>query len=582
MTALANASLASSSPANATPTRYSGLGSCKRVAGLHVVNLKGSYYEMGHQHGSLLADEILQGPLPYYQTYIKKILRTGGFRAAAPVVATLLRRLVGGQVAKALPDYATESLRGLADGSGISYRDIIDGCVMPDSLVWAASRNIQIKGVDPAVKHRLALGIGCSSALAWGEATLDGKLLHGRNFDYHGVESWPKTAGVIFHEPDDGQPYVAVSAAGILMGGVTAMNQAGLTLTVHQHMFTGTTTLGGTPIGLVGDLIMRKAESLDDAERILAEHKPIGCWTYVISDGKTREVLCHEESPTRQVNLRFGRGAENHFSYANIYLDPTLGTTERNLYGSYWRANLGRQQRLTTRLEQGAGSLDANGIASILADTGDSHCRLHKSIAMLMTVGSVVFSPEDGVLWVATGEAPVSHNVYEPFSLHTRDHAPELGCLDGGVPKDPASVRAFEAYRKAYLAYFDHDDVGSARSLINESCSQQPDQPLYHHLAGLLAMQDGDAEAAGQGLDRSVQLGHPDPERVAAAHLWRGRSADLRGLRDQATADYRTVLGLVADPEVTRAARLGLRQRYNKAHAQRICVDFAYADVMTP
>lgn len=571
-----------SQPSSSSEVKRSGLGTSRRVSGLHVVNLKGSYYEMGHQHGSLLAKEILEGPLPYYQTYIRKILKTGGLGAAAPLVATLLRRLVGGQVAKALPDFATEALRGLADGSGIPYRDIISGCVMPDSLVWAASRNIQIKGVDPAVRHRLALGIGCSSALAWGDATSDGKLLHGRNFDYHGVETWTKTAGVMFHEPDEGQPYVAVGAAGILMGGVTAMNQAGLTLTVHQHMFTGATSLGGTPIGIVGDLIMRKAETLDDAERILAAHTPIGCWTYIIADGKTREVLCHEESPKRQVNLRFGAGKEDLFSYANIYLDPELGKTERNLYGSYWRANLGRQQRLTTRLEEAEGSLDANGIASILADTGGTNCRLHKSIAMLMTVGSVVFRPEDRVLWVATGEAPVSHNLYEPFSLDTRDHAPELGCLDGGVPDDRASARAFEAYRRAYLAYFDDDNVAKARTLMSTSCSEKPEEPLYHHLSGLLALRAGDTDAAAKGLARTIELGHPDEERMAASFLWRGRTSDLRGMRDEATSDYRTVLGLVADPAVTKAARLGLRQRYSKSQARGISVDFAFADVMTP
>jgi len=233
-------------------------------------------------------------------------------------------------------------------------------------------------------------------------------------------------------------------------------------------------------------------------------------------------------------------------------------------------------------LEEAEGSLDANGIASILADTGGTNCRLHKSIAMLMTVGSVVFRPEDRVLWVATGEAPVSHNLYEPFSLDSRDHAPELGCLDGGVPDDRASARAFEAYRRAYLAYFDDDNVAKARTLMSTSCSEKPEEPLYHHLSGLLALRAGDTDAAAKGLARTIELGHPDEERMAASFLWRGRTSDLRGMRDEATSDYRTVLGLVADPAVTKAARLGLRQRYSKSQARGISVDFAFADVMTP
>ena len=31
-------------------------------------------------------------------------------------------------------------------------------------------------------------------------------------------------------------------------------------------------------------------DSLDDAVRILGAHTPIGCWTYLITDGKTRET----------------------------------------------------------------------------------------------------------------------------------------------------------------------------------------------------------------------------------------------------------------------------------------------------
>ena len=62
-----------------SPTKHSGQGHSKRVAGLHVVNLKGSYYEMGHQHGSLLAKEILEGPLPYYRPISEKFLRPVDF-----------------------------------------------------------------------------------------------------------------------------------------------------------------------------------------------------------------------------------------------------------------------------------------------------------------------------------------------------------------------------------------------------------------------------------------------------------------------------------------------------------------------
>ena len=338
----------------------------KRVHGLHVLKLKGGFYEMGHQHGELLRDHIPDGPLPYYRTYIERIM---GPSPLSKLLWPVLNRTIGARVARAIPDFVTDTLRGLAHGSGIPERDILAGATMPDSLMWLAARLLGFRSVGPALHHRLAMGLGCTSAVAWGDATADGRLLHARNLDYHGVNSWPKTAAVIFHEPDDGQRYVSVAAAGVPLGGITAMNASGLTLTVHQHMFTDATRLGGTPIGFVGDLVMRHADSLEEAERILRAHTPIGCWTYLVTDGNRREVLCWEENPDRQVAHRVPQG-EGTFSYTNIYIDPELGGTELDVYGSYWRHNQGRWARAKARLAEGRGSLDPTAMAGILADLG--------------------------------------------------------------------------------------------------------------------------------------------------------------------------------------------------------------------
>ncbi len=113
-----------------------------------------------------------------------------------------LRRFVGRQVRAKLPDFARETVIGIARGAGLSEQDFLDGCTMPDALLWAVARTIQMKAPGPAVAHRMALGLGCTSAVAWGDATVDGKLLHARNFDYHGVDVWPRSAAVIFHEPE--------------------------------------------------------------------------------------------------------------------------------------------------------------------------------------------------------------------------------------------------------------------------------------------------------------------------------------------------------------------------------------------
>jgi hypothetical protein len=553
----------------------------ERVDGIHLLKLVGSHYEMGKQHGAMLRDEVRRGPIPYYRTYLERMMGRAGLGALAPLAWTLVQRGIGDRVARAFPDYALDAIRGLADGAQLDYDELLEGCSLPDSLLWVASKVMGLRGVGPAMHHRLALGLGCTSAIAWGDATSDGKLLHARNLDYHGVDCWPSTTAVIFHEPDDGLRYVSVGAAGVVMGGVTAMNEAGLTLTVHQHMFTAETQLGGMPVGCVGDRIMREARSLDDAEAILRQQRPIGCWTYLITDGPRREVLCWEENPERNVVAHRGTDGGT-FGYANIYLDRELGDTERNLYASYWRHNLGRYQRVHQLLDDGFGQHDPQTMSSILADQGDSACRISAAIGMVMTVGSVVFSPEDGLLWVGTGKAPTSHRRFVAFDLNGERHASEAGDLTGGVDGDATSAAAYEHYRDAYIAYVDDNDVDAARRHVRRACASQPEQPLFQCLEGLLALSAGDAEVAFDALGRALAIGHPHPERIATFHLWRGRAADLNGRRDEAMRDYRAALGMHSDRPVFRAARRGLKRAYTAKEARRVGVDMTYVDVINP
>lgn len=545
---------------------------------VHVLRLSGDFYEMGRQHGAALAKEVKAGPIPYFQHTVKR-LAGKSLGPLGGALTTAVQRAVGARVAKALPDFARETIHGLADGAGIPRDEMMRGCTMPDAMLWVVARLQRLEGRGPAVAHRFALGLGCTSAIAWGKATTDGRLYHARNFDYHGVENWPKHAAVLFHAPKDGQRYVSVGAAGVGLGGITAMNEAGLSLTVHQHMFTDRAKLGGTPIGVVGDIIMRKARTLEEAEAILASHTPIGCWTYLVTCAKSKRVLCHEEDPHRRAPRIVGTETST-FGYANVYLDEELGATELASYGSYWRHNARRHQRANDLLQKNAGSLDAAGMAAILADTGDGPCRIAGSIAMVMTVGSVIFRPEDGAFWIGTGEAPTSRGTFVPFSLAKQGHAPELGELRP-TASGPGDV-AFERYRQAYVAYVDHGDVAGARSAAEHAAVLAPSQAAYHALCGLLSIELADAPAARRSFDAALIVGHPEEERVAAFHLWRGRAHDLAGDRALATKDYRACLGRRADAPVHAAAKKGLRQRYPARAAKRIHVEMAFADVVSP
>lgn len=545
-----------------------------RHQGLHVLSVAGDDYDIGYQHGVLLREAVARGPVPYFDRYMEKMVGSAFGPKLGGVAATVLRHTVGRRIASRFPGWALRALDGLADGAGMSRGVVRRAVTMPETYLWLLQLVLKSRAAPYAPRHGVPV-MGCTSALAWGDATTDGKMLHGRNFDYQGVGAWDTEQAVVFHRPEGGQPYVSVAAAGILFGGITAMNASGLTLAVHQHMGSDAFALGGTPIGVTGDEVMRHARCLDDARRILDDHTPIGCWTYVIGSAKEQDVLCYEVTPSHRGYVR--PEGTDVWGYTNIYLDPRVSPSERLLYPAHWRNNAARYHRAESFLRDRRGDINGDTVARILGDCGDGSCRFEASISMLMTVGSVIFRPDDAVVYVGTGRAPTSTRPYVAFDLMRERPREDLEPLHGGVPEHAEVIEAFDAYRDSYELYFSHDDILGARRHMEQACELQPREPVYQYVAGLLALLDGDPWAAEQNFTRALEIGHHSSDRVAAFHFWRGRARDRLGRRQDAVADYKRALE--GDCYVAPAARKGLSQPWKGGH---FGIEYTLGDVPIP
>ncbi|HVY44682.1 MAG TPA: C45 family peptidase, partial [Minicystis sp.] len=501
-------------PVDVSPSRY------ERHEGIHVLRLEGTDYEMGYQHGVLLKDAIARGPLPYFGNFLDRVVaRSFGLvgRPVARLAGIGLGETVGRRIAARFPAFVRESLDGLADGAGIPRADLLRAVTMPETYLFVLGQVIAHRKYAPAPRFGVPL-LGCTSVVAWGDATTDGALLHGRNFDYQGVGAWDTEPCVVFHRPKDGQRYVAISAAGVLLGGVTAMNASGLSMVVHQHLASIDFDLGGLPVGVVGDRIMRHARSLDDARRLLDDHVPNGGWTYIVTSAKEKNVLCYEVSAKRRAAFH---PEGDTFGYTNMYLSKAFEGTEVYAYPAQWHHNAGRYHRAKELLAAHRGAIDADKIASFLGDIGDARCRFQSAISVLQTVASVVFAPGAGRVYVATGRAPVANQPYAAFDLDGERPRPDVPKLSGGTAIPEPARAAFDAYRAAYEAYFNDDDLETARRLVARARDAQPEQAVYAFVAGALALAAGDAGAAKAAFDRAIDLGHVVPERRASFHLWR-------------------------------------------------------------
>ena len=576
-------SSASDPIAAAAPTPYS------RVDGIHVLRLRGTDYEMGHQHGQLLRDAIPRGPLPYFARYVEKLLSAGLLGPFGGVSSRAIGRAlsvtVGRRIARRFPPRIREAMDGLADGAGISRKELMRAVTMPETYLWVGSVYKKLFRAPMGKRYGVPV-LGCTSAIAWGNATTHGRMLHGRNFDYQGVGVWDREQAVVFHEPKGGQRYVSVAAAGVLLGGVTAMNASGLSLVVHQHIACTDFDLEGLPIGVVGDEVMRYAKTLDDARRILDAHTPNGAWTYVVTSARENLAMAYEVTSDRRAIVRPEDLPENGhpasraggvFGYSNVYLHKDLHETEVDFYPSYWRNNMQRFHRANERLHAAYGNVDADVIASILGDVGGGEACRFSSISALTTVASVVFDGARGLVYVATGRPPVSNRPYVAFDLERGRARDDLPRVVGGTRADARAIEAFDAYRDAFEAHFNAADVSVAREKVARARELQPQQSVYAFVAGLLDLAAREPAAALDAFDAALALGHEHPERVAAFQLWRGRALDALGRRDEALACYRAARS--GDPNVRRAAEKNEKKRYE---VRAPAVEWSFGDVISP
>ena len=165
----------------------SGPAYLEQVGLVRVLHLKGSYYDMGKQHGTLMKNEIIDA-----STLIKTLgaLEMKNFGTSLREAWT--------RTSPFIPEKYKQEIKGMAEALGISEEEVQDFTIFPELF------------------H-------CSGFAVWGKATADGAMLHGRVLDYMrdaGLDRW---ALVIVQEPEGANAFVNVGYSGTI-GSVTGMN----------------------------------------------------------------------------------------------------------------------------------------------------------------------------------------------------------------------------------------------------------------------------------------------------------------------------------------------------------------------
>lgn len=243
--------------------------------------------------------------------------------------------------------------------------------------------------------------VACTAFAVKDEKTDDGKLLVGRNFDFYFGEEFAKDPMVAFYNPADGYQFMSITWAGF-SGVVSGMNEKGLTITLNAAK-SAIPSKGKTPVSLLARKILQYASDIGEAYDMAKKHDTFVAESFLISSKTDGKAVVIEKTPEKTAVYKEADAdliVTNHYQSEELLNDPL---NQEYLAEGVSDYRYGRVQELLDSLSP----LNAEKAVFLLRDQkglkgkniGLSN---EKAINQLIAHHSIIFSPEDMLVWVST------------------------------------------------------------------------------------------------------------------------------------------------------------------------------------
>ncbi|MGB9599789.1 MAG: C45 family autoproteolytic acyltransferase/hydrolase [Myxococcota bacterium] len=541
---------------------------------IFVGSFEGSDYEMGYQHGRLLKDEIRQGVIPYLYNFARLLMnKVSGMKAINDIIRMLAQKFFYERIIRAIPEKILDSYIGVADGAGFDRNQLYVVVGFADMLQVASgilNRRYKVVSLPPV--HF------CTSIVAWGNASRDGKLIHGRNLDYEAYNVWERFPLIARMKPDGGIPYTYFSSAGVHSGGLTGINDYGIAFNVHTK-FTSQVGFSGPPMQVIGDYLLRHSRTLEDAEGIIKGMKYNCGWTFVISQDSKPFAKAFEVDSKDVLDVKIEK---DYLVTTNCYKNQRLRKREISINRTMDINFVSRLRRISALAEEYYSKIDADAVVNMLSDNFSPYDGKEmydrNTIAQLSTIQSVVMNVSDRVYYLADGRSPVCYGRYFAFDselkplLRNKRHL----YLERRESLNNEKLRALRLYiNAAYLHNVDEEREITA--YLKESITRDKESDFYLMVYAFYLLKERRYKEANEVLNKAILIVNERPEylyRLMLYKLWLGRTYDLSGFRTQAKVIYKEIVKTDnLDVRLIEAACRGIRRRFDDTQLKKVMLN---------
>ncbi|MEM0358629.1 MAG: C45 family peptidase [Candidatus Hadarchaeales archaeon] len=350
-------------------------GRLENVGGKYLLRVEGSPYEMGYQHGYLLA----KGVQRMTKEFIYAVVESYGIpRELTDLLKPLIIAMCHANE-KFVPKEFREEMKGIVDGAndyGNLYLENWENLSYEDVLLLNLGFDILLSIAYPIITPLLPLEkvgispLSCDGFVVKNRATADGKARMGRNFMFT-AKVFSEEALLIEHVPSKGKRFVSVTAPGFV-GVTSAMNEEGLAIGMDMVPAMNThPAVVGMGCLLLARKVVQYSRTLEEAVWTIKKAVRGTPWLYIIGDGKGRRRFgAVIETSADFCEVRYNdyiypskfpllpkqiEEYEDVVALANHYIIPEMVLKT----GSYpVRDSLSRYEELVRRLTEAYGRID--------------------------------------------------------------------------------------------------------------------------------------------------------------------------------------------------------------------------------
>ncbi len=270
--------------------------------GKKLLHVEGSGYEMGYQHGYLLAEGVTRmaseeywaGLIIYFledlefglELHPDDIVNLLGGEKTVDALVNFLYSICEKSFDQ-IPIEYIEEMEGIVNGVNDAGYEINYKSVMMNNLAIDVILSIIYPIVTPVIPVAdlfMPLPHACNAFVLSDKATKDGNTLMGRDFMFSGIV-FHETALLIEYVPDNGNKFISVTTPAFV-GVTAAMNNKGIGIGIDMLPAMGCNI---NNLGMGGLLICREvaqyANELDDAVEILINEELGVPWIFPVGDG---------------------------------------------------------------------------------------------------------------------------------------------------------------------------------------------------------------------------------------------------------------------------------------------------------